>query len=70
MYKCDKLLDSGTRQCNEPATLFYQSETRKDVSARCPQHEVIPYKQDQLGRLILLTEEEYARAIEPKNKVR
>lgn len=63
LHKCDKLLDQETRQCNATATLFYQSESRKDVSARCAKHEVVPYKQDQLGRLLTLTEEEYSREI-------
>lgn len=63
MFKCDKKLDEGSRQCNETATLFYQSETRRDVSARCAKHEVIAFKQDQLGKLISLTEAEYAAAV-------
>jgi len=59
-YLCDKLLDAGSRRCNEPATLFYQSETVRQIAARCTDHEVIPYKPE-LGRLLVLSAEEYER---------
>ena len=61
-YACDKKLDAGARQCNAPATIFYQSEVCRDISARCDAHEVVPYKAE-LGRLLILTEEEYGREL-------
>jgi ribA/ribD-fused uncharacterized protein len=57
---CDKVLDTGARRCNEPAVLFYRSETIGQVAARCAAHEVIPYK-GELGRLLTLTAEDYVR---------
>jgi hypothetical protein len=59
-HRCDKILDAGTRRCNVTATLFYQSETIRQVAARCGEHEVIPYKPE-LGRLLILTADEYDR---------
>lgn len=60
MYLCDKRLDGGTRQCNEPASLYYASSATGDTAARCKEHEVIPYKPE-LGELLVLTVEEYAQ---------
>lgn len=59
-HRCDKLLDGGSRRCNDSATLFYQSETIRQVAARCTSHEVVPYKPE-LGRLLVLTADEYER---------
>ena len=59
-YKCDKLLDAGSRRCNGHAMLFYQSETIRQIAARCAKHEVVPFKPE-LGRLLTLSVEEYER---------
>lgn len=59
-HRCDKILDAGARRCNVTATFFYQSETIRQVAARCGAHEVIPYKPE-LGRLLILTADEYDR---------
>jgi hypothetical protein len=68
-YVCDKRLDAGARQCHAPATRFYQSEVRRDLSARCDEHQVVPYKSD-LGRLLILTEQEYERELNAAAKAK
>ena len=59
--RCGKLVDEGARQCHASATLFYQSETTKEIAARCASHPVIPFKPE-LGRLLELTAVEYEHA--------
>jgi hypothetical protein len=68
-HTCDKLLDAGARRCGAPATLFYQSETVRQVAARCEDHQVVPYKPE-LGRLLILSEDEYERECEARDAAR
>jgi hypothetical protein len=65
-FTCDKLLDAGTRRCDAPATIFYQSERIRQIAARCSAHEVVPYKPE-LGRLLILTEDEFLREYDLRN---
>lgn len=60
-HKCDKLLDDDTRQCNQPAILFYRSSLAM-ICCRCEAHRVIGYKPE-LGSLHELTENEYEAAL-------
>lgn len=66
-YRCEKRLENGDRQCNAPATLFYESEAIGETSARCEEHSVIPYKAE-LGRLLTLTVEEFTQRRETKSR--
>ena len=62
MYRCDKLNQEETFQCNVPATKFYLSEGMLVVSCRCDSHNIIAYKPE-LGSLWELTREEYVVAL-------
>jgi hypothetical protein len=65
---CDKKLEMsggfgrmtwmGKRQCQAPATLFYQSEVTRQLAARCSEHSVAAYKPEQ-GALLILSVDAY-----------